>query len=113
MVKIFSYGTLVEPSVQLREFGQYFITHARLDHISGYKLIKVKIDGEEYKAAVPERSNVVIGHVIEVEDHILPKIDEYEGKEYSRIEIKTSEGHDCYMYVKKTDNKFPQCHYSA
>lgn len=34
-------------------------------------------------------------------DDLIDKVDEYEGKEYKRISIKTLTGNECQMYVKR------------
>ena len=46
MIKIFSYGTLCEKDVQIREFGQEFYVEPHLDYIIGWDIIKVKMYGE-------------------------------------------------------------------
>lgn len=45
--------------------------------------------------------NQIVGEVLEIETKYLPLLDKYEGVSnglYSRIEIKTEEGHECFTY---------------
>jgi gamma-glutamylcyclotransferase (GGCT)/AIG2-like uncharacterized protein YtfP len=58
--------------------------------------------GEYYKVAVVgDKSTTVIGVIVHVPDSLIEKVDEYEGKEYKRISVKTLTGNDCQMYVKR------------
>lgn len=102
MIKLFSYGTLCEKDVQLREFGQEFYVEPNLDSIVGWDLIKVKMDGEYYKVAIPvDSSSPILGAIVHIPEEVMPMIDEYEGLEYKKINIKTLGGVDCIMYVKR------------
>ncbi len=102
MIKLFSYGTLCEKDVQLREFGQEFYVEANLDCIVGWDLIKVKMDGEYYKVAIPnDESSPILGAIVHIPEEMIPMVDEYEGLEYKKINIKTLSGVDCIMYVKR------------
>ncbi len=102
MIKLFSYGTLCEKDVQLREFGQEFYVEPDLDYITGWDLIKVKMDGEYYKVAIPdEGSSPIMGAIVHIPEEMMPLVDEYEGLEYKKINIKTLSGVDCIMYVKR------------
>ena len=102
MIKLFSYGTLCEKDVQLREFGQEFYVEPDLDYITGWDLIKVKMDGEYYKVAIPdEGSSPITGAIVHIPEEMMPIVDEYEGLEYKKVNIKTLSGVDCIMYVKR------------
>ncbi len=102
MIKLFSYGTLCEKDVQLREFGQEFYVEPNLDCITGYDIIKVKMYGEYYKVAIPvDGSSPILGAIVHIPEEAMPMVDEYEGLEYKRINIKTLGGVDCIMYVKR------------
>ena len=102
MIKLFSYGTLCEKDVQLREFGQEFYVEPDLDYITGWDLIKVKMDGEYYKVAIPdEGSSPIMGAIVHIPEEMMPIVDEYEGLEYKKVNIKTLSGVDCIMYVKR------------
>ncbi len=102
MIKLFSYGTLCEKDVQLREFGQEFYVESNLDCIVGWDLIKVKMDGEYYKVAIPnDESSPILGAIVHIPEEMISMVDEYEGLEYKKINIKTLGGVDCIMYVKR------------
>lgn len=102
MIKLFSYGTLCEKDVQLREFGQEFYVEPNLDSIIGWDLIKVKMDGEYYKVAIPDaNASPILGAIVHIPEETMSMVDEYEGLEYKKINIKTLSGVDCIMYVKR------------
>lgn len=102
MIKLFSYGTLCEKDVQLREFGQEFYVEPNLDSIIGWDLIKVKMDGEYYKVAIPDvNASPILGAIVHIPEEAMSMVDEYEGLEYKKINIKTLSGVDCIMYVKR------------
>ena len=44
MVKLFSYGTLIEKEVQLREFGQEFKVESNLDGVKDFTIDKIEIE---------------------------------------------------------------------
>ena len=53
--------------------------------------------------------NVVWGDVYLVDSNIIPKLDEFEGDEYTRKKIFTSIGEYCWIYVYKYDvSKFKE-----
>ena len=103
MIKIFSYGTLCEKDVQLREFGQEFYVEPHLDYITGWDIIKVKMYGEYHKVAIPNvsSSSTIMGAIIHIPEEMVPMVDEYEGLEYKKVNIKTLSEVDCIMYVKR------------
>jgi gamma-glutamylcyclotransferase (GGCT)/AIG2-like uncharacterized protein YtfP len=104
MIKIFSYGTLCEKDVQMQKFGQEFYVEPNLDSITGWDIIKVKMYGEYHKVAIPvpiDVSSQILGAIVYIPEELIPMVDEYEGLEYKRINIKTLSGVDCIMYVKR------------
>lgn len=102
MIKIFSYGTLWDENIQLSQFGQKFDVDSDLDYISGWDIIRVKIYGEYHKVAIEgDKSLTIMGAIVYIPDDLIDKVDEYEGKEYKRISIKTLTGNECQMYVKR------------
>jgi uncharacterized protein YycO len=46
MIKIFSYGTLIDRDVQIFEFGQEFMVSSDIDVVVGWS--RVKLDGGNY-----------------------------------------------------------------
>jgi gamma-glutamylcyclotransferase (GGCT)/AIG2-like uncharacterized protein YtfP len=103
MIKIFAYGTLYDKDIQLSEFGTHFYVEDDMDYIRGYDIIDVKMCGEYYKVAIESGATLVAGSIIHIPDSYLELIDQYEGKEYERISVKTLSGVDCQMYVKRVD----------
>lgn len=102
MIKLFSYGTLCQKDVQIREFGQEFYVEPDIDYISDFDIIKVKMDGEYYNVAIPNPgSSAVMGAIVHIPEELISLVDEYEGLEYKRIEIKTLTGNECIMYIKR------------
>jgi len=103
MIKLFSYGTLCEKEVQLREFGQEFYVEPDLDFINGWDIIKVKMSGIYYNVAIPSenKKSPILGAIVHIPEEMMPLIDEYEGLEYKKINIKTLGNVDCIMYVKR------------
>ena len=52
MVKLFSYGTLIDKEVQLREFGQEFLVEPHLVAVKDFSIEKIEIEGDFYYCAV-------------------------------------------------------------
>ncbi len=101
-IKLFSYGTLCMKDVQLREFGQEFYVEPKTDFISGFEIVKQKIDGDFYNVAIPNPdASSLEGYIVHIPQDLMSLVDEYEGSEYKRSNIKTLGGVDCIMYVKK------------
>ena len=106
MIKLFSYGTLCEKDVQIREFGQEFYVEPDLDYVCGWDIIKCYIDDAYYNVAIPGESvSIFSGAIVHIPEELMPMVDEYEGEEYVRENIKTLSGLDCIMYVKRTYKK--------
>jgi len=102
MIKIFSYGTLWDPIIQKSVFGRTFDVDNDMDFISGWDIIKVKMCGVYYNVMiVGDKSSVIMGAIVNIPDELIDLVDEYEGKEYKRISIKTMTGNDCQVYVKR------------
>ena len=104
MIKLFSYGTLYQSGIQISEFGQTFYVEPDLDYISGWDLVKVKMnDGKYYVAIEAEETSIIMGAIVHIPEEIIEKVDEYETKAYKRIKIKTLCGNECQMYVRRTN----------
>ena len=73
-----------------------------IDYISDFDIIKVKMDGVYYNVAIPlPGAGAVMGAIVHIPEELMPLVDEYEGLEYKRIEIKTLTGNECIMYIKR------------
>lgn len=102
MIKLFSYGTLFDKDIQMREFGQHLYVEEDIDYVGGWDIINVKMYDEYFKVAIPgESTSVIMGAIVHLPESLIPIVDDYEGKEYKRIQVKTLTGSDCIMYVKR------------
>lgn len=102
MIKIFSYGTLWKEDIQISTFGRTFDVDPDMDYISGWDIIRIKMDGVYYNVAVEgDVSCVVMGAIVNIPDDLIDLVDKYEGREYKRINIKTLTGTDSQIYVKR------------
>jgi len=96
MEKLFVYGTLLEPEVQMGVFQRVFTgTPARL---KGYERISVMLDGAPYPSIKESRNGVVVGEVFAVTPYDLMRADKYEGVEYKRIRLTIKNGADAWVY---------------
>jgi gamma-glutamylcyclotransferase (GGCT)/AIG2-like uncharacterized protein YtfP len=102
MMKVFSYGTLWQENIQIREFNRIFSVDPDIDYVSGFDLINIKMYNSYYKVAISaSKSSIISGAIINVPEDSIWMLDEYEGNEYTRIEIDTLCGNKCQMYVKR------------
>lgn len=100
-MKIFSYGTLSDKNIQLKEFNMEFKIEKKSEVVEGYKIKNIVIEKESYKIAIPSKNKSIKGCVIDVPDEIISSIDKWEGESYNRIKVKTKSGIDCMMYIIK------------
>ena len=101
MVRLFSYGTLIEKEVQLREFGQEFTVESNLDGVKDFTIDKIEIEGEYYYCAISRPESIILGQIVHIPEDLLTLVDEYEGEDYKRVSIKTLSDVECLMYVKR------------
>ena len=101
MVKLFSYGTLIEKEVQLREFGQEFKVESNLDGVKDFIIDKIEIEGEYYYCAVDSPESIILGQIVHIPEELMTLVDDYEGEDYKRVSIKTLSDVECLMYVKR------------
>lgn len=98
MIKLFSYGTLCQKEVQLREFGQEFFVENEIQSINGYKITKAFIDDGYYNVAMPSPGDSISGYIVHIPENLIELVDEYESDSYIRTPVKTTNGLDCIMY---------------
>lgn len=103
MIKVFSYGTLCDKNVQLREFSQEFSVQSDCEIVIGYKVVKTFIQDGYYNMAVPSDSSLILGEVINIPEHLIEQVDSYETEFYQRKEVKTQNGVQCVMYIKNSN----------
>ncbi|WP_462163289.1 gamma-glutamylcyclotransferase family protein [Pseudoalteromonas xiamenensis] len=110
MPKLFSYGTLQLPQVQLDTFGRHL--EGISDAIIGFKLELVEItdpavlasSGQTHHPILRRSDSVceeVAGTVFDISDDELRQADSYEVDDYERIEVPLKSGLTCWAYVER------------
>jgi len=92
---IFVYGLFRDQAKKL--LGDAILTSR--DSVSG-KIWKVN---EFYPGFIRGESGRVFGDVFQINNSVLPELDEYEGDEYVRSRITTELGKNCWIYEYKYD----------
>ncbi|MES2293165.1 MAG: gamma-glutamylcyclotransferase family protein [Pseudomonadota bacterium] len=108
MVRLFSYGTLQQQSVQLSSFGRLLI--GAPDALPGWKREMVEITDPDVMAKSGMRfhpiivpgaaSDEVTGMVFEITEDELASADRYEVADYKRIAVRLKSGTEAWVYVK-------------
>jgi len=101
MIKLFSYGTLIDKEVQLREFGQELFVEHGLVGVRGFEIDRIEIEGEFYYCAIERLESIILGQIVHIPEDLMSLVDEYEGEDYKRVSIKTLSDVECLMYVKR------------
>ena len=101
MMKLFSYGTLIDKEVQLREFRQEFSVEPTLDGVKGFLIDKIEIEGEFYYCAIERPESIILGQIVYIPEDLMDLVDEYEGEDYKKVNITTLSDVECLMYVKR------------
>jgi gamma-glutamylcyclotransferase (GGCT)/AIG2-like uncharacterized protein YtfP len=96
---LFIYGTLREPAVQQEVFGRSL--ESRSDHLDGYGLTDITVEGKRYPDLVVEEDAAVKGDVVELNDDELRRADEYETDAYERRTFVLASGTVAYAYIGK------------
>lgn len=105
MKKVFCYGTLQDPSVQMELIGRSCI--GTLDSIDGFVVLRDYVDSEDgvaYPRLVEMFNGCVYGHIYKFSNDEITKLDEYETEMYTRRYLKTNKGElvQVYLPVKLT-----------
>ncbi len=109
MPKLFSYGTLQQPSVQRATFGR--LLSGQADFLPGYEESMVAIDDPAVVAASGKSHHPVVRHsgdaldcvpgiVFEISDAELAQADKYEVSAYRRVAVTLASGLEAWAYVK-------------
>ena len=96
---LFVYGTLTDKAIQEEVIGR--IPECVSDTLLRHGLSHVKIEGESYPAAEPQKGSRVDGIVIFVTHEELEIVDEYETAAYVRKMCRLKSGNRAWVYVKK------------
>ncbi|GAA2747062.1 gamma-glutamylcyclotransferase family protein [Kitasatospora cinereorecta] len=106
--RLFSYGTLQLPEVQLARFGR--LLDGRADALLGYRLGYVRITDPEVIAASgsdrhplvtpsTDPDDAVEGSVFEITDEELASADDYEVDDYARTSVRLRSGGTAWAYL--------------
>lgn len=101
--RLFIYGTLIDPDVQIRVFGR--TTSGSREILENYALSSITLleDAEllshgTYPMIIPNMGSEVVGFVIEVTPLELNQIDIYETEAYERACVKVKSGLKVWVY---------------
>ena len=113
MENIFSYGTLQDEAVQIKNFGR--ILNGCKDSLKGFtlKMIPIsnpeviKISGKSHHPTLVRTYNMldeVQGMVFEITQEELQQADVYEDADYERTEVELSSSKKAWVYIQKVKN---------
>jgi gamma-glutamylcyclotransferase (GGCT)/AIG2-like uncharacterized protein YtfP len=94
---IFIYGTLRDPEVRRQVFGR--LVTGTPDHLDGYGLAQIEVDGQPYPNIVLEDGAAVAGEVIELSDDELHRADAHETAAYARRAFVLASGKAVEAYI--------------
>jgi gamma-glutamylcyclotransferase (GGCT)/AIG2-like uncharacterized protein YtfP len=106
ITKIFCYGTLQEPRVQLDLINR--VVTGDLTYINGYVVLRDYVDpsdGIAYPRVVPKEHGCVYGRVLEFTDAEVKILDEYETDMYTLEDITTINGEVVKIYMPNPNYK--------
>ena len=106
ITKIFCYGTLQEPRVQLDLINR--VVTGDLTYINGYVVLRDYVDpsdGIAYPRVVPAEHGCVYGRVLEFTDDEVKILDEYETDMYTLEDITTINGEVVKIYMPNPNYK--------
>jgi gamma-glutamylcyclotransferase (GGCT)/AIG2-like uncharacterized protein YtfP len=103
--KLFSYGTLRDGDVQRAVFGRTVDTTP--DLLSGYRLVSVRVSnwdaaaisgGDVQLTLVPGEGEPIKGSVLNITEEELRRADNYEPKEFKRVQVRLCSGIEAWVY---------------
>lgn len=100
MIKIFCYGTLQDPAVQLDLIGRVCI--GTLDSIDGFVVIRDYVDPEDdvaYPRLVEMSNGCVYGHIYKFSENEVTILDNYETEMYQRRYLVTNKEELVQVYI--------------
>lgn len=103
MARLFVYGTLRDPEVQLSVVGR--TVQGEPDVLAGYRVSSLGLGGREYLAAVPSPEGSIAGLALSVSAAELARIDRYETAAYARTRVRLESGRAAWVYVRATVSK--------
>lgn len=105
MRKIFCYGTLQEPKVQLELIGR--IVDGGITYLSGYVVVRDYVDptdGIAYPRLMAMPDGCVYGRVLEFTDDEVKVLDAYETEMYRREVMELASGVSAEVYLSTLHN---------
>lgn len=99
MEKLFVYGTLHEPEVQIRLIGH--IVPSVPETLCGYERDFSLLP--PYPVAMPAENSEIQGHVLEITAEELDLFDIYETAAYKRIRVMLQSGREAWVYIGNPD----------
>jgi gamma-glutamylcyclotransferase (GGCT)/AIG2-like uncharacterized protein YtfP len=97
MEKIFTYGTLQDPSIQQHVIDR-LLGDGTPDTLRGYKIAKLNGIHATYNIILPATQQSVDGRVYEVTADELAQIDTYEGDAYMRVSVTLQSNTRAWVY---------------
>lgn len=96
-IKLFSYGTIQNPAVQVELFGKEL--DFTIDSINGYKVVNdLLIEDIVYPRLAIQTDGIIQGRVYDLSPEQLAILDEYETDAYRRALMKTTTGCEVQVY---------------
>jgi|688.fasta_scaffold1759531_2 gamma-glutamylcyclotransferase (GGCT)/AIG2-like uncharacterized protein YtfP len=96
-IKLFCYGTIQEPAVQLEILGRTI--EGKPDSLDGFVVTRdFLVDGDLYPRLLEHDKGCVYGTVYEFTEDDIKLLDEYETKMYHRYHFTTRKGIDVQVY---------------
>lgn len=99
MEKLFVYGSLHEPEVQIRLVGRTI--ESKPDSLKGYERDFSLLP--PYPVALPAEKSIIQGHILEITSEELAQFDIYETEAYDRIRVTLESGTETWVYVGNLD----------
>ena len=105
MHKLFTYGTLRDPTTQERLLGRT-LGEGRPDTLRGYRLAKLTGIHDVYSILQPHSGSTVDGVLYEVTQDELEQLDDYEGEAYQRISVTLVSKTRAWVYSENPKSSF-------
>ena len=96
MERIFAYGTLQDPVIQVAVLGRTL--PGQPDTLPGFRKSTITFGRAEYPIIVADESGSVTGMVYEVTAEELVLLDHYETSAYRRLHVTLASGREAWVY---------------
>lgn len=93
---LFAYGTLLTPPIQRAIIGRRIAGKA--DRLDGFRKTALRDGADSFPNVTPDPKNHVAGHVLQVTERELARIDLYEGDRYVRERVMLASGQETWVY---------------